>query len=116
MVNEAKQRTQEVDLDKVDKFIEEKLTEEAKLKESYELIQKTAEKFLAVKGSFYRKDNYQAYIAAFLLNAKGKKTVLQLSAGQGKTFIIMMITKHWVEKSKTVSIVVPSPLLKKQMK
>ena len=79
-------------------------------------MQKISEKFLGLKDSFYRKDNYQAYIAAFLAKAKGKKTVLKLSAGQGKTFIIMMLTKYHVDLKKTVSIVVPSPLLKKQMK
>ena len=64
--------------------------------------------------SFYRYDLYQVYVAA-CLHASKKPAVLKLAAGAGKTFIIIMLALHYVRCKKTVTIVVPSSLLKQQM-
>jgi len=40
---------------------------------------------------------------------------LKLAAGAGKSFIIILIALHYVKLKKTVTIVVPSLLLKQQM-
>ena len=40
-----------------------------------------ADKFEGKKESFYRKNNYQAFIAARLISDKGKRVALKLGAG-----------------------------------
>ena len=66
--------------------------------------------------SFYRPDPFQTYIAARIMSEIKKPVVMNLAAGAGKSFIIVMLALTFLLKKKKVTIVVPNSLLKKQMK
>ena len=113
----AKQRTQEVDDNKIVEYIKENLTgSSAELKNAYSLMEQRGKEFAKKKNSFYAPNSYQSYIAAKMAVDKSKITVLKLGAGHGKTFIILMLTQHHLNKNKRVQIVVPSKTLEVQMR
>ena len=99
---------------KVNEYIKSELQNNEQLRESYNKMQKMAKILEETKNSYYRYDHYQVYVAACLL-ARKKPAVLKLAAGAGKSFIIVMLALYYAKLNKTVTIVVPSPLLKKQM-
>ena len=79
-------------------------------------MEQRARAFAECKNSFYAQNSYQSFIAAKMVTDSHPKTVLKLCAGQGKTFIIMMITQHYISKKRTVQIVVPTKTLEAQMR
>ena len=112
----GKQRTHEVDMQKVEDYIKSKLQNCSKLENTYKLMEEKGRFFAACKNSSYATNSYQQFIAAKMVTDNHPKTVLKLCAGQGKTFIIMMITQYYISKRKTVQIVVPSKTLEAQMR
>jgi superfamily II DNA or RNA helicase len=71
-------------------------------------MQAASVKFVNVKGSTYRHMDYQVYVAAsmFKIVSKNQIVVAKFIAGQGKTFIVLLIAQVHVKARHEVTIVV----------
>ena len=66
-----KQRTTDVNTDKVAAFIEKKIMANNNLLQTYEGMKLIAQKFESAPRGHYQLDEYQVYIAALLASATG---------------------------------------------
>ena len=92
-----KKRTTNVNVDKVKEFIKSKIDAENNLLQAYTGIQLIAKKFESVPRGHYELSDYQVYLAARLASSPEQTQALKLGAGQGKSFICLMLVAHHVQ-------------------
>ena len=99
-------------------YIEDKLKGEPNRNMYFKKIKLIAEAFASVKDSKFKFNEYQVLNTARLIceEEPNSKTAmaLKLPAGSGKTMIILMGAKHFMNEGHKVRIIVPTPQLKMQ--
>ena len=110
-------RTHGVSDEKMKAFIEENLKVKGNLSHVYHKMMEISKEFVDRKDSKYRLDKYLALVAATLACKKKSSRTLRLPAGEGKSFVILLLAVYHARfQNKVVCIVVPNRLLYKQMK
>jgi len=62
----------------------------------------------------YQHNPYQCAVAAVILSSPGSFKLIDMPTGSGKTWIQALIAKHFLMKSKPVTIVEPNDYLTNQ--
>ena len=76
-----KKRTAEVNVDKIEEFIENEVKDNNNLLQTYTAMKLIAEKFEKAPRGHYEYSNYQAYVAARLASRPEPTQALKLGAG-----------------------------------
>lgn len=110
-------RTQKVTEDHISSYVQDELSNgKQSLNQAYTSLTSIAQKFHAKKDGCFNVDPLQVIQAAKLVASNAKIQALQLLAGGGKTFILLMLAQYLLNKNHKVRIVVPTELLEDQIK
>ena len=91
--------------------IDRKLNSNANLKNIYTDMYRIATGFTKKKGGTFVLRPYQVLVAATIAAKKSTYTAMKLGAGQGKSFICLLLAAYHRSKNQPVTIVVTSRLL-----
>ena len=94
--NSLKKRTTDVNVDKINEFIQRKIDADNSLLQAYTGIKLIAQKFESAPRGHYELSDYQVYVTAQLASSTEPTQALKLGAGQGKSFICLKLVAYHV--------------------